>query len=133
MAKRDPPITMSKGALVWNVRSEDALQFLHDALLAPPKSKQRQALLEGALLTYFFGLRNPRGDRRGRPKGTTGVRHKRHNGVDDALRLVMMDISKISGELRPYTLARQAVERSGAMRANTQTVIKRLAASWTRG
>jgi hypothetical protein len=113
------------------VRSEDALQFLHDALRAPPKSKQRQALLEGALLTYYFGLLNPREDRRGRPKGTTGVRHKRHMGDDAALRL-MTQIAAISEELGPYALARRAVDSGHvAIRAaHRESVIKRLAARW---
>jgi hypothetical protein len=55
-------------------RCEDALRFLADALRAPPKSKRRQAYLEGALMAYYFGLLNAhkfnaRGDRRGRPPG----------------------------------------------------------------
>jgi hypothetical protein len=115
------------------IRPEDALDMLRDALRAPPKSKERKALLDGALFTYYLGLINysRRGDRRGRPTGTTGVRHKRHKGDDDALRL-MKEIAVISGESKPYALARKAVESGhvGMHGKLRETVIKRLAARW---
>jgi hypothetical protein len=73
-------------------RPEDALIFLDKALKAPSGSFLRQQYLDGALMTYGFGLVNERryktrGDRRGRPKGWRG------QWVDDGEALKIMSVS----------------------------------------
>lgn len=115
-------------------RPEDALAFLHRALKAPSNSEERQALLDWTLLTYCLGLvnwqKNLIGDRRGRPKGTTGGQHHRHPNDADALRL-MAQIANDTGELRPYTLARLAISKGPALPARTkEKTVRRLARRW---
>jgi tetrahydrodipicolinate N-succinyltransferase len=112
------------------VRSEDALQFLQDAILAGPGPK-RQALLEAAMMAVYVGLLNTRkfnvrDDRRGRPKGI------RHNDAA-ALRL-MEKIARDTGIEKPHALARMAVE-SGKVAlggASADSVVRRLADRWRR-
>jgi hypothetical protein len=112
-------------------RPEDALAFLDDALL--PRSRQWQVLLEGALLAYYFGLLNVHKfkarPRRGRPKGTTGPR------LDDGPALaVMVEIRRTTGETRPNTLARLAIE-SGEVKlkgVSQDSVVRRLAGRYRR-
>lgn len=122
-----------KGGKQHIARPEDALVFLNDALAFPPKSKERQKMLEGALLAFHFGLINQkkfkaRGDRRGRPSGTAGVRHRRYNGGDDAALKFMARIEADTGESRPYALARVAVETGHASPTPSQErAIRRLA------
>jgi hypothetical protein len=126
-------VTIGKGK-PQIARPEDALVMLRDALAAPSKSKLRQTLLEGALMAYYLGLLNQhklnaRGDRRGRPKGTTGVQH-RHRSDDDALRL-MAEIANTTGESKPYTLARLVVKNGHAPPTpNAERAIRRLAERW---
>ena len=122
-----------KGGKQHIARPEDALVFLNDALAFPPKSKERQKMLEGALLAFYLGLINQkkfnaRGDRRGRPKGTAGVRHRRYNGGDDAALAFMAQTEADTGESRPRTLARAAVENGRASPTPSQErAIRRLA------
>ena len=84
-------------------------------------------------MDYYFGVQNERfgkrGDRRGRPEGTTGARHQ----DDNALRL-MEKISQEEGVTKPYKLARLA-GKSGNVPTNNATpasVIRRLAERWKR-
>jgi len=124
-------VTIKKGKPLI-ARPEDAFVFLDDALRAPAKSKLRQTLLDGALMASYFGLLNQhkfsvRGDRRGRPKGTTGAVHRRHSDDADAVEL-MARIHADTAESRPHALARMVVEKGFVSPTPTATqAIKRLA------
>jgi hypothetical protein len=109
------------------VRCEDALGFLADALRAPAKSKQRQSLLESALMAYYFGLLNQhkfkvRGDRRGRPDGSRGER------IDDAAALSLMErIAADTGKEKPRSLAKLAIDSGQvAYDCTEESAIRRL-------
>ena len=109
------------------LRAEDAIAVLSEAHDASEGSEQQRALLEQAMLTAKVGKvseRMARGDRRGRPKGTNGPR------IDDSAALaVMLEIAGLTGEVRPFTLARLAVE-SGEVVLNgvsKASVVARLA------
>jgi hypothetical protein len=119
------------------VRPEDALTFLKRALAHPPKSKERQAHLEAALLTYYFGMGNQGGWPMEDGSRTTPSRGDRRGGnrdpFDDAAALAQMrGLSKKTGERRKRVLARMVVE-NGAVNlkgAQPESVIARLAAKY---
>ena len=90
----------------------------------------RQQYLDGALMTYGFGLVNERryktrGDRRGRPKGWRG------QWVDDGEALkIMSDFNKkMGGRIPLHKLARLVVSSGRVPLNNTKasSVIRRLA------
>jgi hypothetical protein len=129
MVKRNPP----KPKFVSS--DKDPLRFLDDAIAAPNGSKLQLTLLRGAMMARYFGLLNEkkfnvRHDRRGRPKGTTGVVHLRHKNDIAALEF-MSRIHAATGESRPHTLARLTVENGGAPpMPTTARAIRRLAGRW---
>jgi hypothetical protein len=84
------------------------------------------------MMAVYFGSLNVlkfkvRDDRRGRPKGTTGARHK-----DDAHLQLMARIATVTGVTRPRPLARLAVEIGNVPLngASKDSVVKRLAGRW---
>jgi hypothetical protein len=104
------------------VRSQDALDCLRWADEAGPNKKLRQTYLEMALFEYQAGKLNAR----------FGAKEDRRAGckrIDDSkAKALMLKIAAETGETRPYTLARLAVE-SGELDlrgAEPATVIRRL-------
>jgi hypothetical protein len=118
------------------VRPEDALTFLHEALKYPLDSEERQTLLFGAQMAYGFGVVNERrfkarGDRRGRPKGTTRGGQKRHQENDANALQFMARIQADTGEARPYALARIAISKGHVLPVPTKEIaVRRLARRW---
>jgi hypothetical protein len=111
----------------YPIRTTDSLRHLDRALSAPIGSKARERHLNNALLVYSFGITcedqfGERGDRR--------HGHKRHD--DRNAKNIMDEIWRVTGEERPFAVARLAVESGqvGLANAEPESVIRRLARNW---
>ena len=112
-----------KGDLVRSWMAEEWL----DRAWRQSDPDRKERLLNWAMFVRFAGkLNEKRGAHLGRPKGST------HKESDAAALNFMDEISADTGETRPRTLARKAIEAGKIELGNTtqKSHEKRLAASW---